>query len=142
MKKPRITGTTFLGSTFLYNGESKIPPVVYMVTSVQENECTRPEGLKREPPSPRCWGWYPTLKEAKKSVKMNSGDMAECCYYSHVVIEKVPAGICSIGVNDLEDSETWYKWHVDPKDPNRFRGKWLRCDKPVWSKGIIGWSIG
>jgi len=129
----------YLGSTPGYLGKNKKGKdanieddleEIYFVTSLHETE----DGWDRT----RTWGWFRTYKEASKSVKMNAGDMAECCYYSHTVIEKMPCGIPSMA----GEFQRWFKWVVDPKDKDRFRGKWMRCSKPVWSEGIIGFSIG
>lgn len=168
MKKEKITDTVFLGSSEIYQGkkhkkapmyeqvsigkrpDSRKYPVIYMVSSLNERKylCWN---LKRKPtkeeiaivgraPDSRTWGWVPTFAEAEEAVKGNAGDMAECCYYTHVLIEKVMCGIPFFGMD--EKNETWYKWHVDPKDPHKFRGKWKKCAKPDWSKSICSWSVG
>lgn len=150
MKKLRISKTvskekgikaTYLGSSAIYTGKSKNIPVVYFITSIWDRSEQDPRSTNKRPSSRRCWGWMPTLEEAKEAVKRNSGDMAECCYYTYMVIEKVQCGIPAIPLF-TKDSEIWYKWHVDPKDPNKFRGKWLLCEKPKWSNNTCGWSIG
>lgn len=128
MKKSKIR-FTYLGSSSGYLGKNEKPSVIYTVTSIQGDP-------KRS--RTRCWGWYPTLEEAIESVKMNAGDMAECCYYSHVVIEVVSCGIPSIP----SDKEHWFKWKVDPKDKHGFNGQWHKCSKPAWSIGFKGWSLG
>ena len=57
----------------------------------------------------------------------NRGDMHECLY-DYIVIEKVGEGI-----HPIPNQEIWFAW----KDEG-----WQQTDKPEWSKGYIGWSIG
>jgi hypothetical protein len=66
--------------------------------------------------------------------------MAECCCYTHIVVERIMCGIPNFNMDEL--GEVWYKWYVNPKDPHKFRGKWKRCKKPEWSKGTACWSVG
>jgi len=142
------TTFTHLGRTYGFKSRSRKP--IYMVTSVNGFRYLSPEQiaptknkylLKRHKenriPKPRCWGWVPTLEEARIAAKINAGDMAECCYYTHLVIEEIAAGIPSMMFSD-SDKTWWYEWHVDPKDPHRFRGKWIKCLKPAWAEGICG----
>jgi hypothetical protein len=141
-----IKNMTYLGSTHIFQSKSKRK--AYFVTSINSRKylCW---SLKRKPtkieisisdkaPDPRCWGWVPTLKEAQQAVKANSGDMAECCYYTHVVIEELNASIPSLS---LGDRTWWYKWCVDPKDPHKFHGQWLKCLKPKWAENICNWAL-
>ena len=130
----KIKSWNYLGSSQGYSGRTR--EHIFLVTSV--DAISFMDGTEKGHES-RCWGWYPTLKEAKKAVKMNAGDMAECCYYTHVVIEKMACGIPALSD---DTKEFWYLWKVDPKDKNRFRGEWLVCKKPKWSEHIVGWGIG
>jgi len=130
--------TKFIGSTQGYSGNDD-GLCIYTVTSIDEEHYS-PIGSGRDN---RCWGWYPTLKEAKTAVKNNAGDMAECCSYTHIVIEKTACGIPSLGMaGDSDETENWYKWKMDPSDPYHFRGQWHTCKKPKWSEGIVGMGLG
>jgi len=73
----------------------------------------------------------------------NAGDLAECCYYTHALIEKVQSGIPSLGMaGEPGETEHWYRWKVDPKDLHGFKGQWHSCNKPKWSEGLVGFSLG
>jgi hypothetical protein len=72
---------------------------------------------------------------------MQCGDMAECCYYTHLVIEEQVSGIPALMFSD-SDEQFWYKWKVNSKDPDRFRGQWIKCEIPIWAKSITGWAMG
>ena len=74
-------------------------------------------------------GWYNKLKEAIKAVEENYTDINEMGYYPFVVIEKIPEGVCPV---TEEKNELWFKW-ID-------KG-YKRCEKPVWSEGIIVWAF-
>ena len=152
LKKLKPENMTYLGSTAGF--QSKDKSKIYTVTSINWYRYLY-ETLKKKPtkaqakildkvvkkaPTPRCWGWLPNLKEAQRAVAANAGDMAECCYYTHAVIEEVGAGIPSMMFSDHEKT-WWYEWHVDPKDPHKFRGQWVKCPKPKWAEGICGWGI-
>jgi hypothetical protein len=133
--KPKMTHLTYLGSSAGFKTAKKVKPI-YMVTSVQaERYIDFKKESKRQGVRPRCWGWLPTLEEAKLSVKRNSGNMSECCYYSHAVIEEIFPGLPSMMFSD-SDFQIWYEWKVAPKDPNRYHGKWIKCDRPAWSGSI------
>lgn len=150
----KITDVHHLGTTCAF--QSKTKKKIYFVTSVNANKyyrwavkgepktkkqkeaCKYLEKVSDKAPEPRCWGWVPTLKEAQAAVKLNSGDMAECCYYTHALIEELGPGIPNF---DLPAKEWWYQWKVDPKDPHKFRGVWLKCPKPYWSEGTCCWSL-
>jgi hypothetical protein len=140
-KLPKITKVTYLGSTSGFKAKGK---PIYTVTSIQADTYLEDSQKKykprKHPTRPRCWGWLPSLKEAKLAVKHNAGDMAECCYYSHAVIEEIFPGIPSMMFSD-QDYQIWYEWKVDPKDPHGFRGKWVKCKCPKWATGICGWGI-
>jgi hypothetical protein len=149
-----ITNVHYLGTSCAFQSRTKRK--VYFVTSIdangyyrwvvkgkpktkaQKKACKYLEKLCDKAATPRCWGWVPTLKEAQLAVKLNSGDMAECCYYTHVVIEELGPGIPNV---DVSAKTWWYQWKVDPKDPNKFEGKWVECAKPCWSEHICGWSL-
>lgn len=140
---PKMTNTRFLGSVRGYK-PSKIKKI-FTVTSVNARRYwdfkKNKQSMNPKAPDPRCWGWLGSLKEAQAAVKSNAGDMAECCYYTHIVIEEVASGIPSMMFSDT-DKQFWYEWKVDPKDPDRFKGKWVKCKIPVWAGGIVGWGIG
>lgn len=65
---------------------------------------------------------------------MNSGDMHEMTY-THVVIEKVAEGICT-----LPEQIQWYKWVYTNKA--KYIGYWKKCKRPTESEGIVGYTIG
>jgi hypothetical protein len=88
----------------------------------------------------RCWGWYPTYKEAVESVKVNDCDMYEEGYYDLIVIEAVPPYTLAMGSKQL----AWYKWRTarDQKGSSFTVGKWVKCKQPAWAVGTCNFSIG
>ena len=155
MKKEKIESIEYIGSSQGYlgkiNGKNvRYPedldklPAIYLIASLHEkghDAKASAEDRKKYMHRDRTWGWYPTLAEAKQAVKNNAGDMAECCSYTHVVIERVRAGIPSCETE--EDSRLWFKWEVGTKNnPHGFWGKWVPCKTPTWAVGIIGFTIG
>jgi hypothetical protein len=139
----KLMNLRYIGSVPSLIGKGK--EFIYTVTSIQskrydDNRYDDNISLKKwnKLPSPRCWGWFGTLREAKKAVKINAGDMAECCYYNFVVIEKIFSGIPVMP----DENVLWFHWEVDPKDPDKFKGKWVKCEEPKWAENIIGWSLG
>jgi hypothetical protein len=143
MSAREITRMDYIGSTKGFKSAQKKP--IYTVTSLDERSQDYvyqekiPKKLRRTI-RPRCWGWLPTLKEAQQAVRGNAGDMAECCYYTHVVIEEFSPGIPGCMFSNL-DFQMWYKWKVNPKDQNKFEGKWIKCPQPKWAKGICGYGM-
>lgn len=101
-------------------------PYIFTITAV----CCH-EGKTKDK---RCWGWWPTDKQAKDSVKINDCDMHETVY-NYLVIEKMPpypTGCAVIGY-----SKQWYKWEGTYEN-----GKWKSCDEPEWAENTVGWSMG
>jgi len=133
----KITNVTFLGTAQGYCGKSV--KYIYTVTSIDGRQLESGK-FNSKAHDPRCWGWYPTLKEAQTAVDNNAGDMAECCYYTHALIQKLGSGIPAEMFS--ETKEYWYIWIVDSSDPHRFHGKWHKCKKPKWAEGTCGWGIG
>ena len=82
----------------------------------------------------RCWGWWPTLKEARKSVKCNDCDMHETDF-EYLVIESVSPYMLAAALDTY--TKEWYRWHG-----NNDTGKWKAIKDPKWSKSIIGYGIG
>jgi hypothetical protein len=136
-KKPKMK-VKYLGSSMAFQGKSEVKNI-FAVTSVNEKKYDHSLPLRqwRKVPNARCWGWLPNLDEARKAVKADSGGMAECCYYTHAVIEELGPGIPCIDSGKTH----WYQWHVDPKDPDHFRGKWMKCAEPEWAKNICAWGL-
>lgn len=94
---------------------------IFLVTSVRytsRNECDR------------CWGWYPTEKEAKKAISVNDCDMQEH-YYNYIILEQMPP--YSLGCSCKGYKKKWYKWQ---------KSMWKSCKEPVWAKNVIGWGVG
>jgi hypothetical protein len=103
---------------------------IFTVSSIDEDSFTNPTSRHKS----RCWGWYLSLKKAKEAVAVNTGDMAEGCYYTHCLIEEISEGIPVIPMR-----ECWYKWI--PEKNNQYRGRWKRCKKPKWTSRVKGWSF-
>lgn len=82
----------------------------------------------------RCWGWWPTLKEARESVKCNDCDMHETDF-EYLVIESVSPYMLAAAQETY--SKEWYRW-----SGNNDTGKWGAIKEPEWSKSIIGYGIG
>ena len=87
------------------------------------------------------FGHFPVVENAMRAVERNEGGMDECLY-NYLVIEEVPYGIYgrifSADLDDPNKGEWWYEW----QHPDGQEGHWVKTDKPVWIKGLIGWSIG
>lgn len=87
------------------------------------------------------FGHFPSLETAQGAVDRNEGEMCECLY-NYLVIEEVAYGIYGrISSADLDDpnkGELWYEW----QHPDGQEGHWVKMNKPSWSQGTIGWSIG
>lgn len=127
---------TYLGTTYGFSGDNAA--FIYTVTSIHIiDKVIKRKLVENYNQSHRCWGWYPTLKEAKKAVRYNVADMHECSF-NYAVIEKTPFGIPAIS----DVGAWWYKWIPDPSDEHNMQGKWQACERPEWAKGIIGWGIG
>jgi hypothetical protein len=121
MSKAKMSNLKYIGSFPGIAAEG----FIYTVTSIEIEEG------KEIPRKTRCWGWLPTEKEARHAVSINAGDMMETTY-THVVIEKQPAGILII-----PEVVVWYKWTGQyPK------GAWKQCKAPKWSEGTVGWGMG
>lgn len=117
----------FIGS---FKGLASIGEI-FTVTSIEGSK--KGSDMHRDS---RCWGWFPTEAEAKKAVKKNAGDMFEMSY-THIVIEKVPAGIVV-----MAEAVHWYEWTMtNTKTPYK-DGKWVKCQQPKWAEGTINWSLG
>jgi len=74
----------------------------------------------------RTFGWYSKLKDAKRTVKINRGDLYECSY-KYIVIEEFPEGVWSCG-----KKEWWYEW--DGK-------KFCSIKKPDFIMNTINWGM-
>jgi len=120
----KMTNVKFIGSFQGLLAKGHIFTVTSIQTTIYKN--------KEKSANRRCWGWFPTEKEAKHAVDINAGDMMEISY-TYVVIEKHPAGILVEPV-----VIAWYKW------TGRYpKGKiWKRCKAPEWAEGTIGWGFG
>lgn len=100
---------------------------MYFLTSLFRK--TKEEGFEPEIQSTRCFGYFPDKPAALRAADENWADMEECLY-NWLVIEKIPEGL-----HAMPEEEIWYEW-------DNGLGKWIHEEKPVWSKGIINWSIG
>lgn len=129
-KSEKMKKVTYLGSSPAVPGKTDF--AIYTVSSVHELYV---RGAGSYPRS-RCWGYFLTLEEAQEAVKVNAGDMAERCYYTHVVIEKIAPGIPGGAFSDL-DAVIWYQWQRNPQDESWFEGAWIPVDRPEWSLGTI-----
>lgn len=81
----------------------------------------------------RCFGFFGTLERAIASVLENECDMHECLY-NYIVVENLDEGIHP-SVRKDNPEELWFEWSRD-------RERWIQTQKPDWSKGYLGWSIG
>lgn len=78
----------------------------------------------------RCFGYYPTLDDAKESVLQNKCDLHEALY-NYIVIEEI-----GYGIHPEPTERKWFQWQTGWEDG------WVECEKPKWSEGIINWAIG
>jgi len=112
--------------------------VIYTVTAMKfsyEKVVDRAGSLRRlyRLQRHRVWGWHSSIKEAENSVKENHCDMYELGYYPHVLIEKVPEGIC---MASLIKEIQWYKWVGGSKT-----GGYKPCDKPKGYSNTVAFSM-
>ena len=75
----------------------------------------------------RTWGWLSSLKEAKKCIRENWGDLYEG-EYSYAVIEEVAEGILI-----MPGREWWYQWEGTWE-----KGKYKQGKKPKEYEGVCG----
>ena len=81
-------------------------------------------------------GFYRSLDKAKQCVEEDWADFDEAGYYNYVVIERNVEGLYNINGFELDiQTEWWYKFDDD-------NNKWVVCEKPDWSVGIVGWGLG
>lgn len=72
---------------------------IYTVTMV---------GTKSDPLDTRCWGWFPKLENAVRTVRWNQTDIFEIGYYKYAVIEESLPGVYGSCTQ-----HSW--WTMDPK---------------------------
>ena len=103
--------------------------VIYTITSLVEDN-------NGDIVEDRVVGWYSDLKIAKQCVEEDWADFDEAGYYNYVVIERNVEGLYNINGFELDiQTEWWYKFDDD-------NNKWVVCEKPDWSVGIVGWGLG
>lgn len=78
----------------------------------------------------RCVGYFFNIRDAKRCIEENWGDIYENGHYTHAVIEKVEHGIYS-----YPREEWWYEWNKD------IRG-YSSIEKPEGLKNAVGFGIG
>lgn len=118
-------GSIPLDSTNFLDKEKK-NMFVYFVTGITcEDKETEYKGYRGR----RCFGYFPTFKEAEDAVLNNRCDIFEYIH-EYAVIEKVEDGIHQIDLNP-----TWYKWNVE-------KGDYEKTEEPDFAKGYVGWGIG
>ncbi len=99
---------------------------MYFLTSVQIVSKRQNQRATEFSIDCRCWGYYPTLEEAKKAVKENYGNMIECIY-DYLVIEKYKPGVMQIA-KDI----AWYK-EID--------NRWIPCEKPMEVESFVNFAM-
>ena len=75
----------------------------------------------------RTWGWFTKLKDAKRGIEKNFGDIFEGMY-NMAVIEKVPEGM----VVNVPVREWWYVWSGSWEN-----GGYVPAVKPKQYQGVI-----
>ena len=70
--------------------KNKKNEVIYLVRCYSLNLKSFDDRIIRE----RTWGFYKSLRTARKCVKENWTDLFEAGYYNYAVIMKMPQGIC------------------------------------------------
>ena len=95
---------------------------IYTVTSVN---------IEQPVPRTRCWGYYFSKNEAIEAVKNNTGDLVECGYYSHAVIEEIKEGILQVDLTPL-----WFRF------TDQEVGKAVEIDRPPDQIGIVNYGMG
>ena len=74
----------------------------------------------------RCFGWYPTCKDAEDGIIKNN-ILDENGFYKWIVIEEFFSGLFNLA------KERWYLYDND---------KYIKIDKPEIFKPIISWGMG
>lgn len=110
------------------------PPYIYFVTTVfiDNNIPAKKFGqVKRS----RCWGFYYSLKDAIRGMKMSCSD--EAGHYNYCVIERYSPGIYAVC-----NFEKWYFWQKDYIRNCKEKDFWGEASKPENCKQIINFAIG
>lgn len=97
---------------------------VYCVVAINHNFKHDPQPGRHTRP----WGWFPTMNEARRSVRSSARFIHECGYYQWCLIEQAPPGLCS----DTRALE-WYKLKGE---------RFVKAKCPPWAKHICNWSLG
>jgi hypothetical protein len=91
----------------------------------------------REANRTRCWGWWPTLDEAKSALLLSPDFWLENGYYDLIVFEEVESGF------SFDRPEHWYeaKWlgSEGPGDPVKYEIHKLDSSP---HPNVINWSMG
>lgn len=98
---------------------------IYLITVVRHYD----GGINNDT---RCWGWWPTEKEALESIEVNDCDMQEC-YYNYLVLEQTPSYIG--GFTQKNYNQRWYMWDKETD-------KWIACNIPLFAKNVTAWGMG
>jgi hypothetical protein len=106
-----------------------VKPVIYALTAVS---------MKRRSHRTRCWGWWPTEREAIAALEQEPDAFLENGYYDLVVIEEVPAGV-SWNVRAV-----WFETVVERDAEGRQVSCQVRrlSQTPAEYEGTMGWSMG
>lgn len=106
------------------------PPSIYFVTTVFI-DLSIPANKFGQVKRSRCWGFYYSLKDAIRGMKMSCSD--EAGHYNYCVIERYSPGIYAV-----QSFEKWYKWNEIGYGNN----SWVLTEKPENCKQIINFAIG
>jgi len=113
-----------------------IPPYCDLSLSKEERKAKMTE--YRNHGGARTFGWYHHLKDAKKAILENRGDIHECSY-KYAIIERLSQGVHGGWMHGYE--EYWYEWSGDDWRETD-SGGYHPIDKPELVKKVIGWSWG
>lgn len=92
----------------------------------------------KKPTRPRTWGYYRELANAIKCVKEGVSFHSERGYYTHVVIENIPASDRSPEEREQDPwtrEEVWFELDYETKTATR-------CDKPARCARLVNFTLG
>lgn len=107
-----------------------LTPKIYTVTTLYLDP-KNPHGKFQKDYRKRTWGFYYSLKDAIRGMKMSCSD--EAGHYNYCVIERYSPGIYAV-----QSFEKWYKWNEIGYGNN----SWVLTEKPENCKQIINFAIG
>ena len=131
-----------MNDDLLGTAATRLEPI-FTVTGVRKEKAVNVKGKLYEAVEDRCFGWYPTLEDARQAVLRNACDINEAGHYPWVVVEEIGPGVYVGGPTDRME---WFEWCQEGEFAGE--GSYLPYDGfPVLTEGydtehISGWGMG